>query len=106
MNRVSVDFHRALTNVEDGLIAQERNEIENMSHFAKEAKAALDAVPEEIPYIEDYYSALDERDFEQAFDTLANFAAYVRENDNEEIEFAYPESTLERVEEAKAVRDS
>lgn len=97
-DRITVDFQKALTNVEDGLHAVEvDDDQDNIDYFVKEAKSAFDGVPSELPYVEDYRQSLDDEDFESAFDALANFASYVEAGESEEYEFSYQQLALERV---------
>lgn len=97
-HRVNIDFDRARTNVVDGFQAVKSGDMGDADHFASEAEAAMDAVPDEVSYIESYWSALDDRDFSEAFEALANFAAYVREYDSDDYEFEYQSLALERIE--------
>jgi hypothetical protein len=99
-DRVSIDFNAARTAVEDGAVAVRRNESENANHFSKEALAALDGVPTELPYVRSYRDAVENLNFETALDELANFAAYIREYDEDDYTFSYQESALDRVEES------
>lgn len=99
--RVNVDLQRALTNVEDGVhaVAIDDSE-ENIEHFASEAKAALDAVPREVPYIENYQNAIDRQDFEAAFDALSSFAAYIEADEERMFDFSYQQGEIERIHDA------
>lgn len=98
--RIAIDFDAARTAVEDGAVAVRRDESENVNHFSKEALAEFDGVPTELPYVRSYRDAVENLNFETALDELANFAAYVREYDEDDYMFAYHESALERVEES------
>lgn len=100
-DRIQLDFQRALTNVEDGIIAVDaHDDQENIDHFASEARAAFDGVPNNLPYVEEYRNALDSEDFESAFEALANFASYVESNESDEYEFSYQQLELELVHDA------
>lgn len=99
--RVNLDLQRALTNVEDGVHAVEIDDSEeNIEYFASEATAALDAVPREVPYIENYRNALDRQDFERAFKALANFASYVEADEERMFDFSYQQGEIERIHDA------
>lgn len=96
--RVNIDFQRALTNIEDGIIAVERDENEeNIDHFKSEAKSAFDGVPQTIPHVKDCLKHLNRNDFELAFRSLARLAAFVEQYDNEEYDFVYTASSVEKV---------
>lgn len=98
VQRISVEFDRARTNVVDGFQAVKSGNSDDADHFASEARAAMDGVPEDFSYIQSYRSAIDRKDFNEAFEALANFAAYVRQYDSDEYEFDYQSLALERVE--------
>lgn len=98
---VELDFQRALTNVEDGVKAGQ-TELENRVHFAEEAKAAFDGLPDWFPYVDEYRASLEELDFDSAFATLTQLAAFIeaREYDEQEYNFDYSPMALERVQDS------
>lgn len=98
VQRVNPNLQKALTNVEDGIHAVSINDSKaNVEHFASEAEAALDSIPQELPYIENYRSALGRNDFESAFEALANLAAYIENDEAESVEFSYQQGVIERI---------
>lgn len=96
---VNIDFGRALVNIEDGRIAVSKAEDseDDIQHFRSEAKQAFDGVPREIPYVRDCVEAIEQKNFEDAFEALANLASYVEQYDESEYTFHYNESSVERV---------
>lgn len=99
-HRIDVDFNRARTNIEDGIEAVDRGNSEDADHFAEEAISAMEDVPEVFPYMTVYRSKVRNNNFEEAFEALANFAAFVREYDDDDYDFDYSPSAIDRVEES------
>jgi len=97
---VSIDLDKARTHVEDGAIAVRKQESEDANYFSETALYAVDSVPEEMPYIQEYREAVENLNFETALDELANLAAYIREYDGDEYEFQYQSSAIDRIEDS------
>lgn len=97
-HRVNVDFDKARVNIVDGYQAASRGNYDDASHFSEEAKKAMDDVPEDLPYIEEYRNSLDDHDFAWAFESIVNLAAYVRDYEEDDYTFRYQSSALERLE--------
>lgn len=95
---VEIDFQKALAHIQDGRIAVQNNDSEeNLSYFEEESKEALENVPQEIPYIKDLITKLENWDFDGAFEELANLASAVQYYSEDEYQFAYESSALDRV---------
>lgn len=101
MNTIFPDLIRALTNVEDGIVAQQEYEEdgENIETFKKEAQNALADFPETYPYIEQYRSSLNDQNFEEALSALKDLVSYVSEADteNEEVVVLYHSGAIDRI---------
>lgn len=94
-DRINVNLQTALTNIIDAMEAEEGDP--NIEYFKQEAKNAFEEVPQDFPYVEQYNSALDKRDFEQALDELDNFASYLEAYDDGEYSFTYTSSEIDRI---------
>lgn len=101
MTQIHPDFIRALTNIEDGIVAQQYDEpsTEDISTFETEARRALDGFPDTYPYIEHYRQTLSDHNFKNALSALKELAIYVSEADteSEEVEVSYNEGAIERI---------
>lgn len=107
VDRRNLDFDTARTHLEDALQAVARIEKgedvqDDLDHFLSSARDAMEEYPDVLPYAEEYRSALDDENPEEALRALANIAGTVREydSDGDNFEFSYSESELDRVDEA------
>ena len=97
-HHLQVDLISALTNVEDGMIAKERGEEENLQHFEE---AALRAIPTDsanhLPNFAEYEQEVITHNFEEALARLSDIAIYIQEYDDEEFTFQYTGNAVDRV---------
>lgn len=98
--RIPMNLDQARTNIEDGIEAVERGNLEDANHFSDKAIGAMASVPDEFPYMTVYRSKARNNNFEEAFEALANFAAFVREYDDDDYNFDYSPSAIDRIEES------
>lgn len=94
-------LEKAHTNIVDGIRAPKNTDQENISHFKKEAQSALSPFPDDYSYIEEINQALNNNNFDQALQQLANLCAHIRDTpETHNVSITYSPLTAGRIEEA------